>query len=150
MMSIGMTCSRLKNDFPVVRQISKYKKKGVTMLMSTSTALPVGEMSTGNWHRFGDAQADALLQAFEMTNEPDVQTKLIHQLQQRFVEMCPAIPLFLAPSWGTYTSARYVGFPTEADPYARLSPNSQPDCLLVLDRLRPRDPGPEPAGSGGH
>ena len=55
----------------------------------------------------------------------------------------PAIPLFPNPSWGTFSTRRFTGFPTADDPYARLSPFAQPEALLVMTRLRPVD---APAG----
>ena len=35
-------------------------------------------------------------------------------------------------------TSRITGFPTSEDPYATLSPNTVPDALLVLTRVRPR------------
>jgi len=107
-------------------------------LMSTASVLPVGERATSNWHRFGDEQATALIEAIEMTREEDVQKELFHQLQLRFVELAPAIPLFLGPVWGTCNSTRFEGFPSADNPYIPLSPNSQPSCIKVLTELRPR------------
>jgi len=107
-------------------------------LMSTRSLLPVGRSSTTNWHRFGDIGADAFLEAIEMTREEDIQQELFHQLMRQFKELAPAIPLFLGPIWGSYNSQRFVGFPNEENPYAVLSPNSQPSSLIVLTSIRPR------------
>ena len=46
--------------------------------------------------------------------------------------------LWADPAWGEFSSRRFVGFPSEKDPYARLSPHSVPEALLVLTRVRPR------------
>jgi peptide/nickel transport system substrate-binding protein len=54
------------------------------------------------------------------------------------VATAPAIPLFSSPQWGVFSSRRFLGFPTASDPYAKLSPHSQPEDLLVLTRLAPR------------
>ena len=59
-------------------------------------------------------------------------------LQAVFAEEAPAIPLFPTPAWGEYNTSRITGFPTSEDPYATLSPNTVPDALLVLTRVRPR------------
>ncbi len=106
-------------------------------LMSTRTVKPLGEASLGNWHRYGSADADALLDAFEATTDHDAQRRLVGQLQQLFVRDVPAIPLFPNPNWGLFSTARISGFPTADDPYATLSPNKLPEALLVMTRLVP-------------
>jgi peptide/nickel transport system substrate-binding protein len=60
------------------------------------------------------------------------------ELEARFAATAPAIPLFSSPVWGVYSSRRFVGFPTADDPYAKLSPHSEPEDLLVLTHLQPR------------
>ena len=107
-------------------------------LISAKGVRPIGEAAILNWHRFSDSQADAFLEAFEMTSDDEMQRELLRRGQERFVETVPVIPLFLAPSWGSFNSSRFEGFPTEENPFARLSPNIEPECLLVLTELRPR------------
>ena len=53
-------------------------------------------------------------------------------------EAAPAIPLFANPLWGEFSTERFVGFPDAANPFARLSPNAEPDALLVLTSVEPR------------
>ena len=48
------------------------------------------------------------------------------------------IPLFPGPLWGAFNTRRFTGFPDQDDPYAPLSPNLEPQALLVLTRLVPR------------
>lgn len=108
-------------------------------MISSATVRPVGEQTLANWHRFSDEEADSFLLAYEMTSDPEIQDEIMRRVQLRFVETAPAIPLVLGPSWGIANCSRIVGFPTESDPYARLSPNSVPDTLLVLTRLQSRN-----------
>lgn len=112
--------------------------------MSQKTVQPVGKLAPGNWHRVGDAQADALLDAFERAASAEEQRAIAVGLQHRFAELAPAIPLFPNPLWGEFSTRRFVGFPDAANPYARLSPNAEPDALLVLTSVEPRpdDGGP--------
>jgi len=116
-------------------------------LMSTETVLPVGAPAATNWGRFGSARADELLRAFERTADAGEQHELARKLQHEFVRAAPAIPLYPNPAWGEASTRRFVGFPGPAAPYARLSPNVMPECLLVLTEVHP--PGPLPAGQGG-
>ena len=68
------------------------------------------------------------------------QQRLCEQLQRRFALDAPAIPLYPNPSWAEYNTSRFVGFPSEDDPYADPSPNKfdRGECLLVLTALARR------------
>jgi peptide/nickel transport system substrate-binding protein len=59
-------------------------------------------------------------------------------LEARFIATAPAVPLFANPLWGAFNTHRFVGFPSEKQPYAKLSPHSEPEDLLVLTSLSPR------------
>jgi peptide/nickel transport system substrate-binding protein len=109
-------------------------------LMASATVKPVGETSTGNWHRYGSASADTALAAFEREPDPEAQRSLGLELQQIFVTEAPAIPLYPNPSWAEYNTSRFEGFPSEENPYADPSPNKfgRGECLLVLTSVRPR------------
>jgi peptide/nickel transport system substrate-binding protein len=111
--------------------------------MGTETVQPLGTLAPGNWHRFGDAAADALLGQLERAASTGEQHTLAVALQRRFAETAPAIPLFANPLWGELSTRRFVGFPDAAHPFARLSPHVDPDALLVLTALEPRA-APEP------
>ena len=108
--------------------------------MSSKTVQAIGKLAPGNWHRFGDARADALLASFERAATPEEQHAIGAQLQRRFAEIAPAIPLFANPLWGEFSTERFVGFPDAAHPFARLSPNAEPDALLVLTAVEPKAP----------
>lgn len=109
-------------------------------LMASATVNPIGEVSMGNWHRYGSARADSALAAFELESEPGRQRVLAGELQRIFVEEAPAIPLYPNPSWAEYNTGRFEGFPSREVPYADPSPNKfdRGECLLVLTTVRPR------------
>lgn len=109
-------------------------------LMGSASVKPVGEASALNWHRYGSERADALFAAFEATSDEAEQRALAQDMQRAFLDEAPAIPLFPSASWGEANSLWVTGFPSEADPYARLSPNHGPEHLLVMARLRSRAP----------
>jgi peptide/nickel transport system substrate-binding protein len=108
-------------------------------LMASATVKPTGTASMGNWHRFGSAEADRALAAFEREAEPVAQRRLCAELQRVFVAQAPAIPLYPNPSWAEYNSGRISGFPSQQNPYADASPNKfdRGECLLVLTTLAP-------------
>lgn len=107
-------------------------------LMATATRKPIGSDAASNWHRFGLPEVDEVLRDFERSLDPAEQRALAEQLQRAFSTHAPSIPLFLNPSWGAFNDRRFTGFPDEANPYAKLTPNDQPDALLVLTELAPR------------
>lgn len=107
-------------------------------LMASATVKPLGEAAPQNWHRFGSPKADALLNAFEGATDDAEQSRLALQLQRIFAEEAPAIPLFPNPAWAEFNSLYFQGFPSKDEPYAKPSPYSAPECLLVLTRLEPR------------
>jgi peptide/nickel transport system substrate-binding protein len=108
-------------------------------LMRPEDVRPLGEPAPGNWHRYGSEAARPVFDAWERARDPSEERALAARLQRLFVEEAPAIPLFPNPSWGEYNSSRFEGFPDAGDPWAALSPNKVPDCLLVLVALRPRE-----------
>jgi peptide/nickel transport system substrate-binding protein len=107
-------------------------------MMSSQTAKPVGEMAAENWHRFSLVRADVLLQQLEETTDASTIERLDAELAALFAEHAPAIPLFPGPLWGAFNSSRFTGFPDADHPYAPLSPNLNPQALLVLTELVPR------------
>ena len=107
-------------------------------MLSQQKVMPVGEAAPVNWHRYGHPEASKLVAAFEATADIEIQRSVAQRLQQIFVEHAPALPLFLNPSWGECNTQRFTGFPSEENPYARLSPNHPPESLLVLTKLESR------------
>lgn len=108
-------------------------------LLASEGVVDVGTAAVTNWHRFGSVTADVALDRFEQTTDPATQRAIARELQQVFLDEAPALPLFPSASWGEANTRWVTGFPSEADPYARLSPNSAPEPLLVMSRLRWRD-----------
>jgi peptide/nickel transport system substrate-binding protein len=108
-------------------------------LMSSATVQPVGQGAAENWHRFALPAADEILRALEGTTDSAAEHRLVRELERLFAAHAPAIPLFPGPAWGECNLRRFVGFPSAEDPYAPLSPNLDPQSLLVVTRVRPRE-----------
>jgi peptide/nickel transport system substrate-binding protein len=109
-------------------------------LLSAQTVKPLGTVSMSNWHRFGSAEGDRLLSAFEREPDQGGQRRIAAQLQRVFAAEAPAIPLYPNPSWGEFNTRRFRGFPTAQQPFADPSPNKfdRGETLLVLTALEPR------------
>ncbi|WP_437503892.1 ABC transporter substrate-binding protein [Sorangium sp. So ce1099] len=107
-------------------------------LMAPEFVKPVGEMTARNWHRFAAKEAEPLFKQFQVATDPAEQKRIIGELQMIFAEKVPVIPLFKNPSWGEYSTKRFVGWPSKENPYAKLSPNNPPDYLIVLTEIKPK------------
>ncbi|HTN85066.1 MAG TPA: ABC transporter substrate-binding protein, partial [Sorangium sp.] len=107
-------------------------------LMGTEFVKPVGEATTRNWHRFGAKEAEPLFKQFASATDPADQKRIIDELQMIYSQQVPVIPLFKNPSWGEYSTKRFVGWPSKENPYAKLSPNNPPDYLIVLTEIKPK------------
>ncbi|MEV4223857.1 ABC transporter substrate-binding protein [Nonomuraea sp. NPDC049725] len=100
-------------------------------------ATPVGKSATGNYQRWKDAETDRLIDAYAATEDEAEHHKATQALGRIMVEKLPTLPLFYSPSWAQYRTDKYVGWPSEQDPYAMPSPYTSPDAAVVLLRLKP-------------
>ncbi|WP_438016087.1 ABC transporter substrate-binding protein [Sorangium sp. So ce315] len=107
-------------------------------LMAPEFVKPVGEATTRNWHRFAAKEAEPLFKQFQAATDAAEQKRIIDELQMIYAQQVPVIPLFKNPSWGEYSTKRFVGWPSKENPYAKLSPNNSPDYLLVLTEIKPK------------
>jgi peptide/nickel transport system substrate-binding protein len=105
----------------------------------------LGERAEVNFHRMEDAEATQLLRRLELTSSATETAALITEIQRRFVKTAPSLPLFIAPQWGVYNTARITGFPSRFRPYANAVPTGSPrgaypapDSLPVLLEVKPR------------
>lgn len=105
--------------------------------MSTQKVKPIGTHALENYHRFGDEQATALLSQFAATTDQARQIEICHQIQQRYADRLPVIPLFPGPIWGAFTDEHFTGWPSQDNPYASLSTRAA-TTVLILNSLRPR------------
>ena len=106
-------------------------------MMANSLVKPVGDIASLNWHRYGTADAESLLDRWAASADPEAQRGFAHALQDAFNREGPAVPLFLNPSWGECSTRRFTGWPSPDNPYARLSPNHGAESLLVMTQLTP-------------
>jgi peptide/nickel transport system substrate-binding protein len=113
--------------------------------LDSSLVRKVGEHADANFHRVGDAEATRLLRQLEQTSTEADSLALMADLQKRFVQAAPSIPLFIGPQWGVYNSTRFTGFPSRFRPYANAAPTGlargavpSPDSLPVLLEVHPR------------
>ncbi len=106
-------------------------------IMSSQTLVPIGTNSGENWQRFASPEADALLDEFTASGDPDEQRRISSELQRVYSEQVPAIPLVLNLQWYEYNTRRFEGWPTEENPYAVPSTYAN-ERLLVMTTITTR------------
>ncbi|MBO9625709.1 MAG: twin-arginine translocation signal domain-containing protein [Microbacterium sp.] len=104
--------------------------------MSAHTVQPVGTPSAVNSHRFADAEATALLEKFTTLVEESDQIATMHEIEKRFADVFPVVPLFESPDYGLFTTKRYTGFPDAEHAYAPLSLSLDYSGYLVFPHLK--------------
>jgi peptide/nickel transport system substrate-binding protein len=106
-------------------------------MMDEKIYKPVGTASpAGNWGRFRNADATKALDEYANAADEATRTKAMNTLQKVFVEQVPVIATSASNMGGEYSTKNWVGWPTEADPYAPGQPN-QPPALDVVLHLKP-------------
>ncbi len=106
-------------------------------VMSTETVKPVGDQAFENYHRYGNAQADALLAQFASTSDEAEQHAAMNKLQALFADVAPVVPLFPGPEFGAATTLRFTGWPDADNPYASLGAPKARSAVLLLTTLEP-------------
>ncbi|MBC7813757.1 MAG: ABC transporter substrate-binding protein [Burkholderiales bacterium] len=92
--------------------------------------------STGNFQsRVFSDEADALLDAFLRTSDPEEQREIIGQLADIYVTQVVSTPIGIFPAWFEYNTTRFEGFPSEEDPYAVGAPWQEETARLVAVNL---------------
>jgi peptide/nickel transport system substrate-binding protein len=107
-------------------------------LLASANSAPVGKAASSNWERWQDPTTDQLLAQYAHSPNPADQQQALAGLERIMVEQLPAIPLIYNVNWYEYTTARFVGWPDEHNPYAVPSPYSYPDneqVALTLHRV---------------
>ena len=109
--------------------------------MSSLTVRNVGENSGENFLRYANPEVDTLLEQFAQTSDLAQQKQIMAQIENIFVNVAPALPLFPGPDWYEYSTARFTGFPTQENPYAPGVPwpnGPYNTALIVLTTITPK------------
>lgn len=107
--------------------------------LDASSFVPSGHSAvrTGDWEHFKSAEATRLLTRFRLTANVRAQHRIAAQIERVWLNAMPFVPLFGSPTWSTYSTRYFVGFPSATNDYI------QPDFtglnyVVALTRIRPR------------
>jgi peptide/nickel transport system substrate-binding protein len=105
-------------------------------LMSSETFKPVGEQATENWQRVSDKQADDLLAQLAGTPDFDKAQPIVKQLEQRFIDIFPAAPIYNQCNLIEWSTRNFTGWPDPKNPSVNFEA-WPPTSLMVLNMLEP-------------
>ena len=103
--------------------------------LNSSNSAPIGQSANGNYERWSDPATDALLNDYNSTSDVSKQQQDMYGIEKIVVEQLPVIFLVNEPWWYEYNTLKYVGWPTQNNPYAEPSPYAYPDDEIVLLNL---------------
>jgi peptide/nickel transport system substrate-binding protein len=86
-------------------------------------------------HGVHSEEIDALIKSFGLTNDVNKQQDILNQLQEFAAANLPFIPLFSNATWFQYSTAKFVGWPTEKDPYVQPSFYDAGNRNLIINNL---------------
>ncbi|MFH9566151.1 ABC transporter substrate-binding protein [Streptomyces globisporus] len=106
-------------------------------IMDGAIVQPIGKSSqAGNFGRFKNAEATAALKEYANATTDAARTKALNTLQKIFVEQAPMIPTAAAPIGAEFSTKNWIGWPSEANPYAPPQ-HTQRTALEIVLNLKP-------------
>lgn len=106
-------------------------------LLNSQYTAAAGQNSPTNVEGWNDPATDQALAQYVNSIDPTVQQDALNKIEQIMVEQMPVISLVEGASWNEYSTARFMGFPSESNPYASPSPFTYPDEEQVVLHLTP-------------
>ncbi|WP_316860964.1 ABC transporter substrate-binding protein [uncultured Cohaesibacter sp.] len=108
-------------------------------VMSAKTVAPIGS-PTGfaeNFWRYSSDKADQLLDEFAGTVDHDKQFAVMQELQKIMADEAPVIPMWHAPMFYEYNSARFTGWADADNAYTAPMPRqTTSDQLLLMTTVK--------------
>jgi peptide/nickel transport system substrate-binding protein len=109
-----------------------------------NSSLATGNNATGDYERLKDANVDAALAKLAGDQTTAQQTTDLVPIENYVSQNLPVIPITTASEWFEYNSQRFVGWPTEQNPYETGQPSGTNNSSgsgtdeVVLLHLSPR------------
>ena len=94
----------------------------------------------GNFGRFKSPEATAALKAYANAKTDADRAAPLATLQKIFVEQAPMLPVGADNVGGAYSTKNWVGWPSDADPYAPSQPTQSAVSTGNRDRMLPISP----------
>lgn len=86
-------------------------------------------------HGVHSPEIDTLINSFGLTNDAKKQQAILDELQEFTAANLPFIPLFSNATWFQYSTAKFVGWPSEKNPYVQPVFYSAGNRNLIINNL---------------
>lgn len=86
-------------------------------------------------HGVNSDEIDTLINSFGQTKDAQKQQDILNQLQEFTAENLPFIPLFSNATWFQYSTKKFVGWPSEKNPYTQPSFYEAGNRNLIINNL---------------
>ncbi|MFT5807233.1 MAG: peptide/nickel transport system substrate-binding protein [Moritella dasanensis] len=86
-------------------------------------------------HGIHSPEIDNLINSFGLTNDAKKQQAILDELQEFTAENLPFIPLFSNATWFQYSTAKFIGWPNEKNPYVQPVFYSSGNRNLIINNL---------------
>ncbi len=111
-------------------------------VMDGAILKPIGATgAAGNYGRYSNPAATAALAQYATAADDATRTAALSTLEDIFVSQEPMVPLMAANDGGEFNTAHWVGWPSDANPYAPAQPTVL-NSLDVVMHLTGENPAP--------
>jgi peptide/nickel transport system substrate-binding protein len=124
------------------QMVNRYSTVGPTpyfmydQFLDDTISAPIGKNATGDFERFHSPQAQALLAQFAGTTDPQAQLNAIVGMEKIVATQLPIIPIIYSVAWFEYSTSKFTGWPSPANPYDPGQPEGPYDEYTIL-HLKP-------------
>ena len=105
--------------------------------MDSTAATSLGTAASGDWGRFKSTAAQTALNQLAAATSATAQQTAVGSLAQVMSTQVPETPLLYGALWAEWSTKSYVGWPSQASPYADPGPSNNQDVEFVILHLTP-------------
>ncbi|HOO32195.1 MAG TPA: ABC transporter substrate-binding protein [Thermotogota bacterium] len=105
------------------------------IMLNSSLSAPVGEKANSNYIRWMNAETDNALNLFKGTSDSETQKEAINVIVKQMLTEVPVIPMFYTPIVEEFSARRFVGWPSEEDPYVNAAPWAMPTPGVIMQNI---------------
>jgi peptide/nickel transport system substrate-binding protein len=105
-----------------------------SLALSSTYATPVNTPTANNFERFKDSSVDQALATLASATDSSAQLQATYALEQVMYKKVPIVLMYYGGSWGLFSTKRFTGWPSAADPYT-LPTSYNISLLTVLTHL---------------
>lgn len=104
-------------------------------IMNSAFTAPVGEQALANFIRWRNEDSDKALNSFKKSTDFDAQKEYITVLARQMLTEVPSIPMFYTPVVEEYSARRFIGWPSEENPYCSAEPWAMPTPGVIMQNI---------------